>query len=748
MRKAKKNRILTFIFIGMVLWISMPFHLFAEELIEEPVMEENIIEIMQDSQESVEEIKSNQTEIKNLEQESSLVFDEEVSKLVSLYDNNLSNDKIASSIDNSYASRRLIVKGTGQNLDFSSCDADIILNGPDQIYILQFSTEEMTRQAKMQIEQMDGVKYCEVDGYDYLEEPKVIEKFDFEEDEISSEQPTLSWGTSHILGDSYAKHSKGNSSELIVAVVDTGIDISHSFFNGRLSMDAAYNYVSSNVDVQDDQGHGTHVSGIIADMTSGLNIKILPIKCMDAFGRGTYTNIANAIKRAADAGAKVINYSAVGGHSEYKDDAVNYAIEKGATVVVSSGNYGQAIDEAFVCPAHIEECIVVGAINEQEVRSQDSNYGNELDLMAPGISIKSTYLGGGYAFLSGTSMAAPHVSGAAAMLRLNDPLLTPAQIEEVLKQNAKDLGDTGRDIYYGYGMVDLSKFIVHNEVEEIVKATTSKNGIKKQVCEECGRVVKSENIYYPKKIALSTTEYIYTGRTRKPYFIVTDSNGKRISSSNYTMSYSAGRTNVGTYLATLKFTGKLYSGTINKSFKIVKAAQKITAGNIKKALGDRTFTLTGVKLEKGNGKLSYVSSNNKVATISSQGKVTIKGIGKTTITITAAETSNYKKATKKITITVIPAKMKINCLTSRTKKSFTACWNKNKTITAYQIQYSTKSNFSNAVTKTVCGYTYKTISSLQAGKKYYVRLRTYKTVGKEKYYSSWSDVKTVTTRRW
>lgn len=742
---------------------------------------------VEDSIEVLEEEQNlNKTEIKNLEQESSLVFDEEVSKLISLYDSDVDEDKIASKTVDIYISRRLIVKGL-KELDFSSYGADIVLNGPDQIYILQFSTEEAAKQAKMQIDRMDGVKYCEVDGYDYLEDPKVRRIPEDEIDQVAAEQTSLSWGTSHIFADLYAKHLKENQTEVIVAVVDTGIDISHSLFNGRLSMDFAYNYVSASTDVQDDHGHGTHVSGIVVDSTPGLNIKILPIKCMNASGSGTYINVANAIKRAADAGAKVINYSAVGGHSEYKDDAVNYALQKGATVVVASGNYGQSIDMKPTCPAHMEGCIVVGSIDEKEVRDDNSNYGEQLDLVAPGVGVKSAYLDGDYAFMSGTSMAAPHVSGAVAMLKLNDPSLTSSQIEEILKQNAKDLGDAGRDIYYGYGMVDLSKCIVHNEVndetveptcvkvgltggshcsvcgvtigkpteipkldhkyvEKITKATTSKNGVKKQICSVCGKVGKSETIYYPKKITLSSTEYIYTGKVRKPYFTVVDSNGKKISSSHYTVSYSQGRANVGTYSATLKFKGNLYSGTVKKSFKITKAAQQITAAGCTKTLGSKAFTLTGVKLTKGNGKLSYASSNTKVATISSGGKVTIKGIGKTTITITAAETSNYKKATKKITIKVIPAAMKIKCLTSKKKKSFTVYWSKNKAITAYQIQYSTKSNFSKATTKTVSGSTYKTICQLQAGKKYYVRLRTYKTVGKEKYYSPWSSTKTIWVR--
>ena len=836
MRKHNKRQILAFVLSGMLLCNTISSNSFAKE----DVVENTVVEESQESQENIEtqesqenqegiviqesqevvstkddmqeepieeaidnnldisatessaknleeEQNSEKTEVKDLAQESFDTFDEEVSKLISLYDRNIDGDRIASRTAGPYASRRLIVKGLGKDLDFSSYGADIVLNGPDEIYILQFSTEEATKQAKRQIDQMDGVKYCEEDGYDYLEEPEVRKISDDEIDKVAQEQTSLSWGTSHINANQYAKHLEENQNEIIVAVIDTGIDLSHPFFEGRLSMDAAYNYVSASTDVQDDHGHGTHVSGIVVDTTPGLNIKILPIKCMDFKGNGTYTNIANGIRRAADAGAKVINYSAVGGHSEYKHDAINYAIEKGITVVVSSGNQGQLIDTT--CPSHMEECIVVGSIDSSEVLNEDSNYGDELDLVAPGVDIKSAYPDGRYIFLSGTSMAAPHVSGAAAMLKLNDPSLTPFQIEEILKNNAKDLGDAGRDIYYGYGMVDLSKLIVHKIVkdeaieptctevgltegshcdicdmvfakqeeipklehhyeEKIKKATPTQNGEKQQVCGQCGAIRESEVIYYPKTVTLSQTEYTYTGMPKKPTATVIDSAGNIIDSSNYTISYEKGRIEVGTYTVTIKFKGDFYSGSVPRQIHINKAQQKFSGGGCTKRIGDGAFTLTSVKRTKGDGALSYKSSNTKVATISSTGKITIKSVGKTTITITAAETDSYKKATKQVTVTVKPVAMSMNSLKSEKKGSFTAYWTANKAITAYQLQYSTKSDFSQATIKTVSGYTTtsKTVYQLQAGKKYYVRFRVYKTVDGVKYYSLWSGTKTVTTK--
>lgn len=797
MKKNKQKQILVAVFSVIFLCGIISFQTLAEEedflqdtQVQKAEEEQTIISEKNSEKPLKQEKNVHKTEIKDFKQESFLTFGEEVAKLISSYDSEIDGDKIASEAVDSYTTRRLIVKSLGEDLDLSSCGADIVLNGPEQVYILQFSTEETMRQAKLQIEQMNGVKYCEIDEYDYLENPEKGKLTEGETDKVARQQDSLSWGTSHIAADQYARHLETNQNEIIVAVIDTGIDTTHPFFNGRLSMDAAYNYVNASTDVEDDHGHGTHMSGIVVDTTPNLNIKILPIKCMDSRGIGTATNIANAIRRAADAGAKVINYSAVGVHTQYKDDAIKYAIEKGVTVVVAAGNGGQDINESFICPSHLEECIIVGSIDSAENRAKDSNYGETLDLMAPGIDINSTYLRGSYASFSGTSMATPYVSGAAAMLKLSNPSLTPAQIEELLKENAKDLGEVGRDAYYGYGMIDMSNLIVHNKVkdeaieptceqagvtegshcsicgkvlveqeelpklahqyeEKIIKATPTKDGERKWICSKCGDMGESETIYYPQTVNLSQTEYVYTGMPKKPTAQVIDSNGNLIDASNYTISYQRGRIETGTYTITIKFKGDLYSGSIPREIYINKGTQKFSGGGCTKRIGDSAFTLTSVKRTKGDGTLSYKSSNKKVAIVSNTGKITIKGVGKTTITLTAAETKNYKKATKNITVTVKPTAMNMNSLKSNKKGSFTATWTKNKAITAYQLQYSTKSDFSQATTKTISGYTAtsKTVYQLKSGKKYYVRFRVYKTVDGVKYYSLWSNTKTVTTKK-
>lgn len=174
-------------------------------------------------------------------------------------------------------------------------------------------------------------------------------------------------------------------------------------------------------------------------------------------------------------------------------------------------------------------------------------------------------------------------------------------------------------------------------------------------------------------------------------------------------------------------------------------AQTITAKSLTKAYSkNKKFSLNA----KAPGKLSYVSSNKKVATIDSNGKVTIKGTGKTTITIKAAETDTYSAATKKITLTIKPKKAAGVALTAK-RKATTVSWNKDSQASGYQILCATNSKFTKGkktVTVKNAKTTKKTVSKLKAGKTYYVKVRAYKTVSGKKVYGAYSAVKKIKTR--
>jgi len=264
-----------------------------------------------------------------------------------------------------------------------------------------------------------------------------------------------------------------------VAVVDTGIrkgtDLANTCFV------AGYDYVNNDSDPIDDNGHGTHVAGTVAQSTNNsegvagvaFNSCLMPVKVLDSRGSGTYAQVANGIRYAADNGAKVINLSLGGSSSSLTlEEAVAYAFGKGVTVIAAAGNDNSS---TLSYPAAYDDYVIaVGATRYDETLAYYSNYGPSLDLVAPGgdlnvdqnndgyadgvlqqtFQVRGKTISWGYYFFQGTSMAAPHVAGTAALLIANGNATTPDQVRTALQTTAEDKGTTGRDDTYGYGLVD------------------------------------------------------------------------------------------------------------------------------------------------------------------------------------------------------------------------------------------------------------------------------------------------------
>lgn len=248
--------------------------------------------------------------------------------------------------------------------------------------------------------------------------------------------------------------------DMIVAIVDTGVQADHPDLQGRLVQ--GYNVIDPSKPPNDDVGHGTHVAGIIAaqvDNNEGIAgltwyTKIMPVKALDSTGAGTTYSVAEGIIWATDHGADVINMS-LGNYAQaqFLHDAIKYAYDHGVVLVAASGN--DSTDRPGY-PAAYPEVFAVGATNEDESLAEYSNYGDYIDVAAPGTSIASTYPGSRYAALSGTSMACPHVSALASLVRSANPSLTNEQVMSVLRQTAKDLGAKGKDNKFGYGQIDVN----------------------------------------------------------------------------------------------------------------------------------------------------------------------------------------------------------------------------------------------------------------------------------------------------
>lgn len=260
------------------------------------------------------------------------------------------------------------------------------------------------------------------------------------------------------------------SSEVMVAVLDTGVDSSHPDLAGKLV--AGYDFLNDDPDPADDSGHGTHNAGVIgAASNNGTGVagvswgtRIMPIKVLNSSGVGPDAVIARGITYAVDQGAQIVNMSfGSSTSSQLLAQAVRYAHDKGALLVAAAGNTAK-LDNAVIYPAAYEQVLAVAATDEEDKVGDFSQHHPYVGISAPGVRIVSTFWRGsgygGYVSASGTSAAAPHVSGVAALIRSVNPDLTSGQIQRILQETADDLGASGKDPYYGTGRVNAYKAVL------------------------------------------------------------------------------------------------------------------------------------------------------------------------------------------------------------------------------------------------------------------------------------------------
>ena len=243
----------------------------------------------------------------------------------------------------------------------------------------------------------------------------------------------------------------------VIAVLDEGVDLNHPDLAPHLL--AGYDYVDGDsfpAPTRSGEIHGSHVTGIANAMTNNgvgiagiaWNANTMPMRIIGPVG-ATSADIAEAIVDATDAGADVINLSLAGpGWIKIERDAVNYAAARGVVIVAAAGNENTSTP---YYPASYDHVLSVANTTSSDTRSGSSNYGFFVDIAAPGSGIYSTIYDDGYGELSGTSMSAPYVAGTAALVRAAGLATTPTEIAEALLCSTLDLGDAGRDDYYGWG---------------------------------------------------------------------------------------------------------------------------------------------------------------------------------------------------------------------------------------------------------------------------------------------------------
>lgn len=276
----------------------------------------------------------------------------------------------------------------------------------------------------------------------------------------------LPWGVDRIDADLVWNSDTGSGVK--VAVIDTGIDGNHLDLAANLA--GGVNFVASGKGApwariadptrwDDDNGHGTHVAGTIAGVDNEIGVlgvapgaSLYAVKVLDKTGSGYLSDVISGIEWAINNNMDVINMS-LGSSSDVQalHDASDAAFAAGIVVVAAAGNdYGGPV----IYPAAYGSVIAVSATDSSNSLAGFSSVGAEVELAAPGVGILSTWNDGYYNTISGTSMAAPHVTGTVALVLSVNPNLTPVEVRTILHDTAEDLGTSGQDSYYGYGLVD------------------------------------------------------------------------------------------------------------------------------------------------------------------------------------------------------------------------------------------------------------------------------------------------------
>ncbi|MEU9528230.1 S8 family peptidase [Mesorhizobium sp. B2-3-3] len=228
----------------------------------------------------------------------------------------------------------------------------------------------------------------------------------------------------------------GTGEGVTAYILDTGIESAHSEFGGRVG--AGYDAIGDGRDGEDCNGHGTHVAGTVAGATYGVApaASLVPVRVLDCEGSGTWAGIIAGLDWIAQNAEQpaVVNASLGGPASSAVDDAFDALVAEGTLPVVAAGNEDQ--DACDVSPARADGVLAVGASDNQDRQATFSNWGTCVWLYAPGVDIVSAKLGGGSTTLSGTSMASPHVAGAAALYKEQHPDASPQDVADALATEA------------------------------------------------------------------------------------------------------------------------------------------------------------------------------------------------------------------------------------------------------------------------------------------------------------------------
>jgi subtilisin len=298
---------------------------------------------------------------------------------------------------------------------------------------------------------------------------RVVTGYSSVSDEVSAMAADyITYGLRLIFATYAWRYTKGLNAR--VAVVDTGIARAHT----DLRVYGGASFVPGVTSWTDDFGHGTHVAGTIAALANGRGVvgvapqaRLYAVKVLNSRGSGMTSWILNGLAACYRARMQIVNLSLgslatthnLNTYSRAYERAGRLLRRRGILAVAAAGNSGQTSRPYVGNPARCPSFMAVAAVDSQRRRAAFSSYGPQVEIAAPGVSIWSTTNNGAYGQMSGTSMAAPHVSGVAALNKSRRPYLSGSLIRSRMKATANDLGSSGRDPFYGYGLVNAYRSV-------------------------------------------------------------------------------------------------------------------------------------------------------------------------------------------------------------------------------------------------------------------------------------------------
>ncbi len=365
----------------------------------------------------------------------------------------VTEDENGVTVTSPFDSAALIVKAEGEIEKYGAIDC---VENHDGIHVLQYATPADAYRAYQLYIANDSIDFAEPSRTVSLAATAAEGKaYSYIMDENTD------WGVEAIGAEAYNKNLIANNEtlpEIVVAVVDTGIYFEHERFENRIAGRGAAFLDAASYTVDDENGHGTHCAGIIVGATTD-NVKILPVRVLDDEGYGSIAAIYCGMLYAAEQGADVVSMSlGISGESPLVQYTVDQLYDAGVVCCVAAGN--EIMDADNVTPARAEKAITVGAVDQHKELAYFSNYGPGIDVVAPGVDVWSAGIESPNEFvhMSGTSMATPYVAACSAMVLSGDESLSVDEVDSFLKANAIDLGESGRDDEFGYGLVYMGSF--------------------------------------------------------------------------------------------------------------------------------------------------------------------------------------------------------------------------------------------------------------------------------------------------